>query len=74
MGGKWDLRKLKLYLMSRYGQKRVSKCFTGIQELMIESAKSVQPVIMNDKHCFELYGFDVLIDEDLRPWLLEINA
>lgn len=26
------------------------------------------------KQCFELFGFDFLIDEDYRTWLIEINT
>lgn len=74
IGGKWDLRSMKLYLMSRYGQDKVSEAFTLIQDMIIKCLQSVQKVIMNDKHCFELYGFDILFDKDLRPWLIEINS
>ena len=24
--------------------------------------------------CFELFGFDVMVDEDLNMWLIEVNS
>eukprot|EP01029_Cantina_marsupialis_P007224 TRINITY_DN1799_c0_g2_i1.p1 TRINITY_DN1799_c0_g2~~TRINITY_DN1799_c0_g2_i1.p1 ORF type:complete len:414 (+),score=111.55 TRINITY_DN1799_c0_g2_i1:66-1307(+) len=73
-GCKWDLRELKLFLLSKHGSKEVGKLFADIQSMILRSLFSVENVMINDKHCFELYGFDVMIDDDLKPWLIEVNA
>jgi tubulin polyglutamylase TTLL9 len=74
IGGKWDLRNLKVYLMSKYSREKINTLFSDIQDIVLKSLNSVQKVIVNDRHCFELYGYDILIDQDLKPWLIEINA
>ena len=38
------------------------------------SLECVQEIIENRKNSVELYGFDIMIDEEYNPWLIEINA
>ena len=68
------LRSLKLYMMSKFDEARVNRCFCEMQNLIVNIYKSVQKTIINNKHSFELYGLDILIDSTLKPWLLEVNA
>jgi len=73
-GGKWSIQSLKFFLESTRGKHAADRCFDDIRQCIIQSLKSVQSVMINDKHCFECYGYDILIDGNLKPWLLEVNA
>lgn len=73
-GAKMDVKELKSYLLSTAGIDVVNRLFVAIEAIVIDSLLAVQKVMINDKHCFELYGYDILIDTDYRPWLLEVNA
>ena len=73
-GSKWDLAQLKLFIASRHGMSAANKMCLEMQMVMVRTLLACQPVMINDKHCFELYGFDVMLDESLKPWLIEANS
>jgi len=73
-GGKWDIRSLKLYMVGQFGREMVDELFWRMQMMVLRSLFAVQQVMINDRHCFELYGYDIMIDDALKPWLIEVNA
>lgn len=73
-GGKWPINDLKFYMESTQGKEITDRCFDGMKTIIVQSLKSVQSVMINDKHCYEVYGFDILIDSHCKPWLIEVNA
>lgn len=73
-GGKLGIHNLKLYLEGTRGREVTDRLFESIQWLIVHSLKAVVHVMSNDRHCFECYGYDIIIDDNLKPWLIEVNA
>ncbi|XP_028039738.1 tubulin polyglutamylase TTLL4-like isoform X1 [Bombyx mandarina] len=79
-GHKWTLQTLFQYLKT---EKDVDTeaLWDSMKDLVIKTIISgeasisslTKANITSRYNCYELFGIDVLLDEDLKPWLLEVN-
>ncbi|XP_074031990.1 tubulin monoglutamylase TTLL4 isoform X2 [Leptinotarsa decemlineata] len=78
-GHKWTLSKLMEYLEE--ANIDTTALWKNLKQLVIKTIIACEaPIVqlceenMNNKYnCYELFGIDVLLDENLKPWLLEVN-
>lgn len=73
-GAKWSLQSLRNFIAHKHGHKKSREVFNQMTRIVIRSLQSVKKSIISDKHCFELYGYDLLLDDKMKMWLVEVNA
>lgn len=73
-GRKWDIQNLRIFLTAMHGREPINELFQNIAKVVITTLKCVDSHLMGSKNCFELFGFDILLKDDLSVCLLEVNA
>ncbi|KAL3927573.1 MAG: hypothetical protein SGPRY_002762 [Prymnesium sp.] len=71
-GCKWSL--LSFIREYPYHPLSSSLLWSRIHAIINLTLLSIAPSIPDNGGCFELLGYDIIIDERLRPWLLEVNS
>lgn len=54
-------------------EKIVAKTICSIQPILKHSAKVVTSDDPYNQSCFEILGFDIMLDSNYRAWLIEVN-
>ncbi|XP_047587989.1 probable tubulin polyglutamylase TTLL2 [Lutra lutra] len=70
-GCKWTLSRFFSYLRSWDVDDLL--LWQKINHVVILTVLAIAPSVPVAANCFELFGFDILVDDNLKPWLLEVN-
>ena len=71
-GCKWRLKRLLEYLASRGAD--TEKLWQQIKEIVLLTLLPMVGNVHDDPCAFEYFGFDVMMDESLRPYVIEVNS
>lgn len=80
-GCKWTLKRLWRYLSEHYTHIDTQQLWKRIIDIIIKTIICCEGPITrlshqnckNDYTSFELFGFDIILDENFKPWILEVN-
>ncbi|POM74920.1 Tubulin-tyrosine ligase family, partial [Phytophthora palmivora] len=66
----------KKFLSTKMGKPEIwdSQMHPRMKEIVVQSLQCVQDMVQHRNNSCELYGYDFMVDENLTPWLIEVNS
>jgi len=86
-GSKWSLSAFRRRLREDLGEARAAGVWKQVDDLVVKTLIAAEPTISEsmranvpaagrgepNRQCFQVFGFDVMLDAHAKPWLLEVN-
>ncbi|CAI2381666.1 unnamed protein product [Moneuplotes crassus] len=74
-GNMWHIEQLITHLQEKHGRDIWNEEIKPkIKDIIIHSLQSVQDLLDTRKGSTEMLGYDIMIDENFTPWLIEVNS
>ena len=73
-GDMWENEQFREFLKNKYGRDCWPEIQEKIKKIVIYSLESAKHKLFNRKNNFENFGFDIMLDDKLNVYLIEINA
>ena len=70
----WTQEQLNNFVDENYGKERFKHILGKMKEIVIATILSTQDQVYGRRNSFQLIGYDFMIDDQLNPWLIEINT
>ena len=73
-GNMWERHQFAEFLQKRYGKDCWREIQQKIKNIIICSFEAARHEMKQRQNSFELFGYDVMIDENLNVYLIEVNS
>jgi len=78
-GNQLSYKRFQEYIDKNYAEANISVANDIVPQMKEQVIKSIHSVRRSldphkRKHCFELFGYDFILDEDFNVWLIEVNT